>query len=699
MKSIQILFFLYLSTITFAQNGSNNWCGTAPRMNDMWSNPEKTKVLLQDESTRQKEALLNQSLPKGIVLKIPVVFHILHNGGPENVSEEQIYNALAVMTRDFRAQNADTSEVIPLFKPIIGDAEIEFVLATKAPNGQCFRGYTRTQSPLTSQGDDGGAQVDAIRNGNDVYQGNWPSNQYLNVFVIDDAGGAGGYTNYPSNWNVGDMSNGIWILHTQFGEIGTSSPGGGRSMTHEVGHWLNLPHTWGSTNTPGEPGNCSTDDGVDDTPLCIGATAGCDLDQNDCGPIANIQNYMDYALNCQSMFTEEQALRMRTALQSSIGGRNNLWTTTNLALTGGDESVLCKADFSSDKNAVCAGEQIQFFDQSFNSVTGWNWSFPGGTPATSTDQNPIVTYSSPGVYGVTLIAQDGPNSETEVKSTFISVLSAPNQLPFLEGFENYTTLVGNNAWSVNNPGNNAKWEITTLGSHSGSKSVRLGNYNQPSGSFDDLTAASVDLSSSVASNTVLSFRYAYRKQNSLNNEYLRVFVSGDCGETWSLKKVIPGSVLSPIVATMSWAPSSIADWTTVHMTNLTPAMMTSSFRYKFEFQSNEGNNIYLDDINIYNGLPSDELVGVNELGFIMNDVQLYPNPSDEETFVRFQLDTPQNVEIILTDLSGKTISVKQINGSTGDNLVMLDVSDIAEGSYCIKIQNKNGNRILRFVKI
>jgi len=506
MKIIPIIISFFFCSNAFTQSTPANWCGTAERMNAMFLNPEKAFVLQQDEIIRQQEAMSNPALPKGVVYKIPVVFHILHNGGEENISEAQIFNALEVMTRDFRALNADTADVIPLFKPLIGDVEIEFVFATKAPNGACFRGFTRTQSPLTSLGDNGGAQVDAIRNGNDVFQGNWPSNRYLNVFVVDHAGGAGGYTNYPSNWNLGDMSNGIWILHTQFGEIGTSGTGAGRSMTHEVGHWLNLPHTWGSTNTPGVAGNCSSDDGVSDTPLCVGATAGCDLVQDDCGPVANIQNYMDYALNCQSMFTLGQSIRMRTAIQSSVGGRNNLWSTSNLALTGGDEQILCKSDFSSNKTAICAGEQVQFFDESFNAVSAWNWSFPGGVPATSTDQNPIVTYSNSGVYTVTLTAIDGASSETEIKNAFISVLNAPSQLPFLESFESYTSLVGTNAWSVSNPGNNAQWEISTVAAHSGSKSVRLANYNQPNGSFDELTASSVDLSGLTASNTVLSFR-------------------------------------------------------------------------------------------------------------------------------------------------------------------------------------------------
>ena len=145
-----------------------------------------------------------------------------------------------------------------------------------APNGVCFRGYTRTQSMTTFSGggNAGDAQVEAVRNGNDVFQGNWPSNKYLNVYVIDDAGGAGGYTNYPSNWDFGDMSNGIWILHTQFGEIGTSGTSAGRSLTHEIGHWLNLAHLWGSTNSPGT-GSCNTDN-VSDTPT-TGGVAGTRL--------------------------------------------------------------------------------------------------------------------------------------------------------------------------------------------------------------------------------------------------------------------------------------------------------------------------------------------------------------------------------------------------------------------------------------
>lgn len=139
-----------------------NWCGTAQRMNAMQQDPQMVQQFILDEQVRQQEALNPPNLPKAPILKIPVVFHILHNGGSENVSEAQIYNALEVMTRDFRKNNDDTVYVVPSFKSLIADAEIEFVLATKAPNGVCFRGYTRTQSALTSDGSNGGAQVNEI---------------------------------------------------------------------------------------------------------------------------------------------------------------------------------------------------------------------------------------------------------------------------------------------------------------------------------------------------------------------------------------------------------------------------------------------------------------------------------------------------------------------------------------------------------
>ena len=78
------------------------------------------------------------------------------------------------------------------------------------------------------------------------------------------------------------MNNGIWLRHDYCGSIGTANPSASKTFVHEVGHWLNLPHTWGSTNEPGLASNCTTDDGVTDTPNTIGSQ-WCNYNETTCG--------------------------------------------------------------------------------------------------------------------------------------------------------------------------------------------------------------------------------------------------------------------------------------------------------------------------------------------------------------------------------------------------------------------------------
>jgi hypothetical protein len=388
---------------TNARDGESvEYCITHKKRNELLQNPQAAASFAQDELIRQQE-LQNSPYSEKAVVYIPIVFHIIHNGGNENISNEQIMDAFSILNRDFRKTNADAANVHADFATLPSDVEIEFRLATKAPNGVCFNGITRTQNAITNNGANGDDQVNAVRNGNNVYQGNWPSNKYLNIYIVAEAGGAAGYTMTPNNWGGTDMYNGIWILHNYVGSLGTSATFASRALTHEVGHWLNLEHTWGGNNNPGNGSSCSTDDGVTDTPNTIGVTS-CNLNEATCGPRANVENYMDYSY-CSKMYTPLQGTRMRNALNSSVGGRNNLKTAQNLIATGADGvMVLCKAEFSSDKSSVCAGTAIQFTDESFNATSGWTWTFTGGAPSSSTSQNPSITYSTPGIYPVTLVA-------------------------------------------------------------------------------------------------------------------------------------------------------------------------------------------------------------------------------------------------------------------------------------------------------
>ena len=658
-----------------------------------------------DQAESQK--LSKIPVPKGTVYKIPVVFHVLHNNGIENITHEQILSGLANLNRDFRLLNLDASTVQQDFQGMPADVEVEFVLATKAPNGACFNGVTRTFSFYSYLGDDGSSQVNEIISNNNVYQGQWPGNNYLNIFICGNIGGAAGYTYYPSGNTATSMSNGIWLLHDYLGSIGTSSASHGRVLTHEVGHWLNLPHTWGSTNNPNIPTNCDTDDGVADTPNCIGVQS-CALNSNTCNSDDaywgfnirdNVENYMDYSY-CSKMFTEGQKTRIRTALLSNNTGRSNLWSPANIIATGitGD-LILCNADFTSNRTTICQGQTVEFSDVSYNLVTNRVWSFSGGNPSSSTTSNPSVTYNQPGLYSVTLSASDGTTNDIETKTNYIRVLPSPTSLPFWEGFEAYTSLANLPNWEVNNPNNNNAFVLESNTAHSGIKSAKLVNFDDEPSNIDELISAPIDLSTIPSGGAVtLSFRYAYRKKMIEDFDYLKVFITNNCGDTWAQRKTLGGNQLSNLATASSWAPSSSQDWVTVHMPNVTSNYFTADFRMRFRFEGEGGNNFYLDDINLYAGAPSNTVVlGVNDEASFSNPV-LYPNPANEELHVSYHSQDVNDVNVSVLDLNGKVLQNYFIKSNSGQNMVMFDIQALAQGSYVVKLSSTKGQIILPFIK-
>jgi PKD repeat protein len=694
------------------QGETIEYCTQHKKQAELMKNPAYVKAKELDDAEFEILSKKGGS-EKATIYKIPVVFHVLHMNGVENISDEQIMDGLAILNRDFRKQNADTATVHPDFVGMPADIEIEFVLATKAPNGTCFKGITRTYNTISYDGSDGGNQVDAIVAGNDVYQGQWPGNKYMNVFICGEIGGAAGYTTNPSGFSGSQMTNGIWILHDYVGSIETSSVGTSRTLTHEVGHWLNLSHTWGSNNNPGTAGSCSGNgDQVQDTPACIGVTA-CLLNSNTCSNDNaywgfdmrdNVENYMDYSY-CSKMFTQGQRTRMRTALQSTNTGRANLWSTSNLAAVGGNGVLyLCKAEFTADKTTICNGDEIAFSDDSYNVANSWTWtvtpatgwSYSNGTSATS--QNPTIVFDTPGLYTVQLTSSDGTLSDSEIKNNFINVLNTAASLPFWEGFENYSSLSNIQEWDVFSSSANNAWTIESTTGYSGAKSAKLMNFGQGTANIDELTSSQIDLSTVPSTGTVtLSFRYAYRKVLTANYEYLKVFISGDCGADWIQRKTIQGNQLSSLTSTISWKPTSQTDWVTVHMTNVTSNYFTDKFRVLFRFEGEGGNNIYLDDINLYNGGPSNELVtGIVEHSSISH-LEMFPNPADDELNVSFDLPNSDDLTISMIDLSGKVIQKHLVKAKEGKNLVMMNTQELAAGMYQLVMVSSNGQKTLPFI--
>src|SRR6185295_16406653 len=165
------------------------------------------------------------------------------------------------------------------------DIEIEFRLASIDPSGNCTNGIDRVASYRTHNADDY-SKLNP-----------WPNNMYLNIWTVSDFGpnheGAAAYSYYPNN-NIPDGEDGVISLASYVGSIGTSSVTNSRTLTHEVGHFLNLQHPWGNTNSPGVA--CGND-GVSDTPITKGwdHCPGNNYDVCTAGVDENFQNYMEYS--------------------------------------------------------------------------------------------------------------------------------------------------------------------------------------------------------------------------------------------------------------------------------------------------------------------------------------------------------------------------------------------------------------------
>lgn len=577
---------------------------------------------------------------------IPVVFHIIHQYGAENISDIQVKDAIRTLNEDFRKRNADTTQTVAEFKPIAADCEIEFRLAQIDPFGQPTNGIERIASPYTNKGNDT-AKLNP-----------WPRNMYLNIWVVKYVyGGFAAFATYPGGAPEKD---GILCLHNYIGAIGTSSLTNSHTLSHEAAHYLNIQHVWGNTNAPEV--SCG-DDLVSDTPITKGHNNNCPLTDQTCtaGINENVQNFMEYSY-CFTMFTNGQKTRMHAALNGTASDRNNLWTVSNLIATGiTTVPKLAKAEFQSSNvdNTVCQGGSLKFKDYSWNGhPTSWNWTFEGGTPNTSTDSVPVVSYPNPGRYDVQLTVSNSTGTASATKKDYIVVEPAVgynNKFYFSEGFE--TDSIPNADWEIryNAPGNN--WKRTNVASVNGTHSAMIVNTAASNTFVNELVGPAVDMTAITGPTLVLAFDVAYAKRVSTSDDKLQIYVSNDCGQTWSMRKLLSSLKMSNgLIETGNFIPTS-NQWSE-QTVPLSSYASCKNLLYKFTFTSNGGNNIYLDNINITGSL------GIKKEFASRLNMIVFPNPMNENTLVSFELDQKEQVTISIQDVLGRTVS-SVFTGSAG----------------------------------
>ena len=625
-----------------------------------------------------EEKDLPSQMRSGSIIQIPIVFHVIHNYGIENISDEQIINCIEVMNEQLRLQNANASLIKDEFIGLAADTEIEFVLARKEPNGNCTTGINRLASTQTYDGD---------QDMKELIQ--WPRNKYCNIWVCANANGAAGYTIKPNGVNNFPQADGIVIRHDYVGAIGTSSATRSIALTHEVGHWLNLSHVWGDGNSAGV--DCGND-GVSDTPVTEGWSS-CNVNGETCGTLDNVENYMEYSY-CSKMFTQGQKTRMRTAAMSSVSQRNQLSSNNNLIATGvvnGD--VLCSAQIDASYSTVCFGDTVQFFDVSYHNVQDRLWEFPGGTPSTSTEENPKVAYATPGNYDVILSVSDGSTSLTETFSNYVNILDDNGAvLPFIEGFENGVSDFQEN-WDIVNYDDDEGWEHTNQTSATGGSSIWINNRYNDEGQIDEFISEPIDISD--FEDVEVSFKYAYAERDTDNNEKLRMYVSKDCGQLWSLRKSLQGNSFSTNgdVTNSNWFPED-DEWKTVTVSNILENYYVSNLLVKFKFESDGGNNIFIDDINIL-----DTFVGLVTISDEEYKFKVFPNPTKELMNVVFELENIEDISWQVKDLSGRSImNGTHSNPEMGKNKFQVNTSSWTNGIYIFEMFTNKGVIAQKIVK-
>ncbi len=630
------------------------------------------------------------------ILYIPVVVHVMHQGGSENISDAQVKDAIRILTRDFRQQNPDTTATVAAFKTLAADVEVEFKLATIDPNGNCTNGIIRHNSPNTVW-TSGQSSYYAYTG---TTAGKWNPTKYLNIYTVKSiSSGAAGYTYLPGTFGAGSAMDAIVILSTYMGSIGTGSAGTSRALTHEVGHWLNLPHVWGSTNQPGV--SCGNE-GVSDTPVTEGSNLVCPLTDASCGALENVQNYMDYSY-CSTMYTAGQSTRMRNCLGSTTSGRNNLVTTANNSATGITTPQVCApiANFRATVRTVCPNYVITFSDSSSNaSPTSWNWSFPGGTfqnGTTATDSMPKVSYAAAGTYAVSYTATTSAGSAPITKNAYINVLSnvASYNAQFVEGFET-TTLPGTD-WNVYNGGGN-DWTVSSAAAATGTKSTKLDNMTNPAGNVSILESTSFDISGFITPK--LSFKYAYKLKATGDNDRLQVLTSTDCGSTWVSRWSRNSTTLANVTPPSTSAFTPTSGQFATYTVNINGVAGSTNVRFRWVFTSDYGgngvvgNNLFMDDINLWDA--SLGITGAEELVSLV----IYPNPSSGSVTLDMNLAEGHTISVNVTDVLGRSIeSIPSKAYATGELSLSIGKEKVYQPGVYFVNMDVDGKQITRKVII
>ena len=292
---MKIIFTILCFTLYFSSSAQR--CATTDYMA---SHPIIGNYALRTVSA---DTSARDTLPNEVII-VPVVVHVLYNTSDQNISDQQVLSQIVSLNNDYRRLNADTVNTPAPFKSVAADIRIQFCLAKVDPQGRNTTGIIHKYTSATQFLADDQMKFSS-KGGDDA----WDATKYLNIWVCNLFGLTLGYAVMPGGPPAND---GVVVCYDCFGTVGNvvAPYNKGRTLTHEIGHWLGLRHLWGDAY-------CG-DDGIADTPPQETSNSYCPTfpHLSSCSINGFGDMYMDYMDftddGCMNMFTQDQKAEMRS---------------------------------------------------------------------------------------------------------------------------------------------------------------------------------------------------------------------------------------------------------------------------------------------------------------------------------------------------------------------------------------------------
>ncbi len=686
MKFQLLLFTLVLITFSYAQEN----CLSYKVIQDQIAIAENPQVVLDEiAALKNNNFILSKS---SSVIKIPIVFHIIHNGDflgeNENLSDSLILEQLKRINLDFRAKNLDTSNIPIEFKAFLADTEIEFCLAKLDTNNNFTNGIIHHNFNKIGWDED---SINAFIKPQTI----WDRNKYLNVWTFNftgtlASGNVNGYATPPYVSTDFDKD-GIVLNFTKVGNDLSNDLG--RTLVHEIGHWLGLFHIWGDDN-----GACTGDDGIADTPNQAGPYQNCpNGTPNSCGSNDMYMNYMDYTdADCSLMFTQDQKTKMYAVLN---GFRSSILNSNACKVK---DMVFEEIVFP--KGTVCQEyfvPAVKIKNISSDTIYSYGFDFYIDNVLTASvlktkklvpqevvyvKSNDVLNVSLNDTHEANFIIKTNDlneyNLNNEVATSFQTINTGSGiENGFVEDFENsnfpsFTIF-------LENEDNDITWELYNGTSN---KCLMINNFDNQKGSINAVTTTDYNIFSS-ANNYVLKFDYLYKHRNGFEDE-LNIYFSIDCGANWFPFWHKKGTDLSQNQMDNNAFLYTNEEFQSVNI-DLSNEFENweniKKIRFRFENKSDGGNNLYIDNINLEFNVPIIELETFN--------LEIFPNPTNDYIYIVQK--NQKNLVFELLDLSGKVLLKEPFFKKE----TSVSIKNIISGLYFIKVSDKDDFIVQKVIKL